>query len=125
MRHILQSSLRQLLADRTALILSGLILLGGAAFIVFVSLNLTPSDLQLATRYTSYGQTHFYRNKWFYLFSFIGFGVLYLVVHVGIITKLIVSQMKQLAHAFAWLSLIVLVLMFVYTYSVLQIAYLS
>lgn len=106
------------------LLMMGL-LLGGLAFIMYVAFTLHASDLQLATRYTSYGETHFYREKWWYLLSFVGFGVLFLVAHIGMMAKLFVIGLRPLAYAFAWLSVVVLVLMFVYTYSVLSIAYLN
>jgi len=113
------------MADRLMLLLSLGVLLGGIGYIIYVAFSLSPSDLQLATRYTSYGETHFYREKWWYLLSFVGFGVLFIVAHVGMIAKLFAIGLKELAYAFAWLSVIVLVLMFVYTYSVLSIAYLN
>jgi hypothetical protein len=125
MKHIIQSTFTQILADRTMLLLCMGLLLGGVAYIVYVAFSLTPSDLQLATRYTSFGETHFYREKWWYLLSFIGFGVLFVVAHIGMLAKLYVIGLRQLAYAFAWLSLLILVLMFVYTYAVLGIAYLN
>jgi hypothetical protein len=106
------------------LLMTGLFI-GGIAYVLYVAFSLDPSDLQLATRYTSYGETHFYREKWWYLLSFIGFGLLFVVAHIGILVKLFVIGMRQLAIAFAWLSALVLLLMFVYTYAVLSIAYLN
>lgn len=125
MRHIIKSTLSQILADRTMLLLCAGVLLGGIIYIIYVAFNLSPSDLQLATRYTSFGETHFYREKWWYLLSFVGFGLLFIVAHIGMLAKLYVIGLRPLAYAFAWLSLIVLVLMFVYTYAVLGIAYLN
>lgn len=125
MKHIIRSTFQQISADRSMTLLVMGVLLGGIAYIVYVAFSLSPSDLQLATRYTSYGETQFYRDKWWYLLSFIGFGLLYIVAHIGIMAKLYVVGMKQLAYAFAWLSFVVLVLMFFYTYSVLGIAYLN
>ena len=125
MRHIIQSAFKQLLADRPAFLLCLAILLGGIIYILYVAINLSPSDLQLATRYTSYGETTFYRNKWYYLLSFVGFGLLFIVAHAGMVMKLVIANMKQLAHAMGWLSLVVLLMMFTYTYYVLEIAYLS
>ena len=113
------------MADRPLLLLLFGMILGGIGYIVYVGFSLQQSDLQLATRYTSYGETHFYREKWWYLLSFIGFGLLFIIAHAGMFVKLVAIGMRQLAISFAWLSLIVLVLMFVYTYAVLSIAYLN
>lgn len=125
MRHIIQSTLTEIAADRVILMLVTAILIGGAGYIIYVAFNLNASDLQLATRYTSYGETHFYREKWWYLFNFVGFGLLFMLAHVGLMAKLLMIGLRQLAIAFAWLSLVVLIIMFVYTYSVLGIAYLN
>lgn len=101
------------------------VILGGIGYIVYLGFSLSPSDLQLAIRYTSFGETHFYRDKWWYLLSFVGFGILFIAAHVGMIAKLYTIGFRQLAFAFGWLSIVVLVLMFVFTYSVLGIAYLN
>lgn len=113
------------MTDRPLMLFVMALILGGVAYIIYVALNLSPSDLQLAVRYTSFGETHFYRDKWWYLFSFVGFGLLFIIAHVGFVTKLFAVGYKQLAYAFGWLSLIVLVLMFVYTHSVIGVAYLN
>ncbi len=125
MKHLITSSLKQVLGDRPVALLCAAIVAGGIVFMAYVALSLSPSDLQLAIRYTSFGETNFYRNVWYYLLTFVLFGLMYLLVHVGIVVKLYVSDMRPLAIAFAWVSLIVLVLMFAYTHSVLGIAYLS
>ena len=125
MKHIIQSSIKQILADRLMLLLCFGLLSGGIVYLVFVAFNLSASDLQLAIRYTSFGETHFYREKWWYLLGFVGFGLLFIVAHIGMLAKLYVIGLRPLAYAFAWLSLIILALMFVYTYAVLGIAYLN
>jgi hypothetical protein len=125
MKHIIRSTIQQILADRVMTLLCLGLLLGGIGYIIYVAVNLSASDLQLAIRYTSFGETHFYRDKWWYLLSFVGFGLLFIVAHIGMLAKLYVIGLKQLAYSFAWLSFVILVLMFVYTYSVLNIAYLN
>lgn len=99
--------------------------LGGLTYSIYVALSLEASDLQLAVRYTSFGETHFYREKWWYLLGFVGFGILYIVGHISLMVKLFVIGLRPLAYAFGLLSVIILILMFVYTYSVLSIAYLN
>lgn len=125
MRKIVKTTITQITSDRPLSLLMLAVLLGGLVYIIYVAVSLNASDLQLAIRYTSFGETHFYRDKWWYLLSFIVFGLIFLIAHVGMTAKLVATEMKQLAYAFAWLSIIILVLMFAYTYSVLGIAYLS
>lgn len=125
MKQLITTTIKQISTDRPLSMLLLAILLGGMIYIVYVAISLGASDLQLAVRYTSFGDTHFYRDKWWYLLSFVGFGVMFLAAHIGLTAKLVAIELKQLAYAFAWLSLVVLALMFVYTYSVLGIAYLN
>ncbi len=125
MKDILKATAREVLADRKLLIFCVAILTGGLIYMAYVALSLSPSDLQLATRYTSFGETQFYRNKWYYLLSFVGLGVVYIVMHIGMVAKLYMTGMRDLAYALGWFSLLILLLMFVYTSSVLGIAYLS
>ncbi len=125
MKHLIASSLKQVLADRPVALLCAAIMAGAIIYSAYVAFSIHPSDLQLATRYTSFGETNYYRSMWLYLLSFIGFGMLFATIHIGIITKLYVSAMRPLAIGFGLLSLFVLGLLYVYTYFVLGIAYLS
>ncbi len=124
MKHIISTALKQLFADKQLLALASLLCAGGVIYIIYVAFSLHASDLQLATRYTSFGGTHYYRDKWYYLLSFIGMGILFIITHVGMMTKLLVSDMRPLAVAFGWSGLIILMIMFNYTSHVLSIAYL-
>lgn len=125
MKQTIKSAFDSIIADRVLMLLVAGIIIGAAVYTVFVIINLNPTDLQLAIRYTAFGETQIYREKWWYLLSFIGFGLLFLVAHVGMVAKLIVIGLRDLARAFASLSFVMLALMFVYTYSVLNIAYLN
>ena len=125
MKHIIRSALREVASDRVLLLLCIGILIASIIYSLYVILSLHPSDLQLAVRYTSYGETHIYRDKWYYLLSFVGFGVVFTVVHIGVMIKLHMNGLKELAYTIGWLSLAMIVLMFVYVRAVLGIAFLS
>lgn len=125
MKNTIQTASTQVFSDRKLLSLLAVLLIGSIGYIIYVGLSLSASDLQLATRYTAFGETHVYRSKWYYLLNFIAIGLVFLIVHIGMTVKLYTSEMKQMAYAFAWLSLLVLGLLVYYTYQVLGIAYLS
>ncbi|HCR55335.1 TPA: hypothetical protein DIV49_00010 [Candidatus Saccharibacteria bacterium] len=125
MKHVITSSLKEILADRPVALLCAAIVAATLIYSAYVAFSIHPSDLQLATRYTSFGETNYYRSTWLYLLSFIGFGLILASVHIGIIAKLYVSAMRPLAVGFAWLTIAMLGLLYVYTYFVLGIAYLS
>ena len=80
--------------------------------------------MQVATRYTAFGDAHFYRNKWYYLLSFIAFVVVVLGVHIGLAIKLFGREQRQLASALLAFTILLLVIGWIITRSVLQIAFL-
>lgn len=125
MKHIIKTTFQEIASDRKMLALLSAVTVGALVYVAYVAISIQPSDLQLAIRYTSFGETQYYRDRWFYLLNFIGLGVLFLLAHLSIIAKLHVTGMKPLAYAFSWFSILMLVMMFIYTYLVLGIAYLS
>lgn len=119
------SAIKPVLADRQ--ILGFLLAIAGLSFlyILYVVLSLRPTDVQVATHYSAFGDTHYYRNKWYYILTFVGFGLVFAAAHIGIILKLIKEDFRPLAIGFAWLSLMLLIVAFIFTNSILSIAFLS
>ena len=125
MKKTLISLLKPVLQDRPVLLLIGLVALLGLAYVIYVGLALSPTELQIATKYTAFGDTQYYRNKWYYLFTFIGLAVVIVGCHTGIMAKLHARNMRSLALAMGWFTVILLAVLFVITHSVLGVAYLS
>ena len=125
MKQLLRTYWNTLTNDRTLFAQAILIVVIGIVYLVYIGLSLAPTDLQIATRYTSFGGTQYYRNKWYYLLTFVLFGIAIVVSHLGLSVKLATREMRPLAVAFGWLSIIILGLLFFFTFSVLGVAYLS
>jgi len=125
MKQLLRIYWNTLANDRTLFVQSLIIAVIGIVYLVYIGLSLAPADLQIATRYTSFGSTQYYRNKWYYLLTFVVFGLMIVISHMGLIVKLANREMRPLAVAFGWLSVIILGLLFFFTFSVLGVAYLS
>jgi uncharacterized membrane protein HdeD (DUF308 family) len=125
MKHILLSTSKQVLSDRPLAILCISIILLSVLYVIYVSFSISPTELQIATRYSAFGETQYYRNKWFYLLTFIGFGIATSIMHVAIIAKLKSRDMRPLAIAFGALAILLGIICFLWTYSVLNIAYLN
>ena len=125
MKQLLRIYWNTLANDRTLFVQSIIIAVIGIVYLVYIGLSLAPADLQIATRYTSFGSTQYYRNKWYYLLTFVVFGLMIVVSHMGLIVKLATRDMRPLAVAFGWLSVVILGLLFFITFSVLGVAYLS
>lgn len=118
------TSLKLILADRLVTAMLVVFILACTAYCIYVGVSLRPSDLQVAVHYTAFGGTSFYREKWYYLISFIMFGLILGVIHSILVVKLYVQERRQMAILFAWLSFLLLLIAWIITNSVLKVAFL-
>ena len=125
MKKHIQTTLKTLLKDRY---LSGLLvgfLVLCLITIVYLAFMIHASELQVVVHYTSFGTTNFYRDKWYYLLSFVAFMVMMAILHTIVCLKLLEKRGRDLALAFAWLSILVVLIALSLFYQVLKIASLS
>ncbi len=94
-------------------------------FSLYVGFNIHQNELKLVTHYTAFGTTNFYRDKWYYLLSFVVFGMTVGVVHTLIAMKLIALKGVELTLSFLWLSVVIIFIALAITYQVLKIAALA
>lgn len=125
MKTRITSAVQQLLSDRPLLLMAAWIVIITVLYTLYVGFSLSPSELQVATRFTSFGETQLYRNKWYYLISFIIVAVVMAVVHIGLMVKLNARSVRPMAVAFGWLTVLMLVILFIVTQRVLSSAFLS
>lgn len=119
------SSLGTLTADRPLLIVLGLFGVGCLALLGYYALTIHASELQVVNHYTSFGTTNFYRERWYYLISFALFVVVMWATHVALSYRILIQKGHDLAIAFAWLGIVVLIIAAAMTYQVLSIASLT
>lgn len=124
MRENIITALKLIIVDRLVTVLLGSFILLCLAYCLYVGLSLRPSDLQVAIHYTSFGDTNFYRAKWYYLLSFIAFGLGLATFHTILTIKLYVQERRQLALAFIGLSFLLLFVAWIMTRSILKVAFL-
>jgi hypothetical protein len=124
MKNSLLTSVKLFFADRAMMGFVALLFLMAMGYVVYVALALQPSDLQVATRYTAFGETHFYRSKWYYLLSFVLFGLVTAGVHIALAVKLYNRGQRPLAVSLIALTLLILVIGWIIARSVLGIAFL-
>jgi hypothetical protein len=117
--------LKQVITDRYITILLTVMIFLAMVFCIVAGLTLRPSELQIITHYSAFGTENFYRDKWYYLLSFIGFGLLIVGMNTGIALKLYSEKGRGFAIAFVWISLVVLVMAAVVANSILRLALLS
>lgn len=114
-------SFKELVTNRYLTTLSIALVVLTAAFIVYIILNVRPSDLQLVTHYTAFGVTHLYRDQWFYLLSFIGFAVLVAFMHIAIAIKIYITKGHPLAIMFLWLGIGVIIFAWITAISIINV----
>lgn len=110
MRHTITTSVKDLLAHRRLLTVLLVLLVMAVVMIVYVAITLEASDLRVVTHYTAYGITHFYRDSWVYLLSFIGFAVVSMACMTGLCLKLLRQDRESLALLFGWVGVAMLAL---------------
>lgn len=123
MKKMLLSAFKELRNDRPAMAVCIVLTVMAIIYVVYMGLSLNPVENQIAVRYTAYGGTNFYRDHWYYLLGFIGFVLGILLVHIGLIAKLLERNMRSLALALGWLTVLLFVIIFVLSRAVLGNAY--
>ncbi len=105
MKTIIIKSLKDLIADRYLLVLLSALVLLAITFAIIIGLSIHPSERQLISHYSAFGITHFYFDQWFYLFSFVFFGIAVAVMHVIIAIKLLIIKGHSIAVMYAWFGI--------------------
>ncbi len=95
------------------------------AVIVMGAIYIRPSELLVEVRYSDFSQAGFYRDKWYYLLSFVVFAVGIGVAHSAIAAKIYRLKGRVAAISFLWLSVAILLVAAVYIRAILNIVKLS
>lgn len=116
-------SVKQVLTDRQFVILGIFLLLACLIYMMVVGFSIHPRDVQVYTRYTAFGEAHFYKNPWQYMLLFVLFGALVTSVHLAIMVKLHSLGRRQSAIVVGWLAVFVLFVAAVYALSIMRLAF--
>lgn len=113
------------LKDRLLFIL---VLIGALLAVILIAsslLQIRPSEVQLPVRYSAYGVTNLYRDQWFYLITFVGAGLVILLVHPLIVLKLLQVKGREFAIGFATLTIVVAFIAILLTLAVFRVVSIS
>lgn len=106
MKQIITTSLKQLLNHRRLLTVLIILLLLTIGAVIYIAMTIEArDDLRIITHYTAYGITHFYRDSWLYLLSFIVFVISTAVLTIGISLKLLLQEREEFALLFSWIGI--------------------
>lgn len=122
-REIIKISLKATLNDRPYVSLIGLIIGTSVIYCLVALLNIHPSDVVVYTRYTSFGEVHFYKDHWQYLLNFIAFGLIVAVAHTSMMVKLHNMGRRQTGLMVGWFGFAVLLVSFAYTLAIIGLGH--
>lgn len=120
-KELIKESFKGVVSDRPVLLLViGQIALA-IIYMAVVGLSIHVSDVTVYTRYTAFGEAHFYKSPWQYLLLFVAFGALVTVIHISILAKMHQIGRRQSALFTGWMGVIVIVLALVYSLAVISL----
>lgn len=114
------TQIQELYSDRPLFLMLLLLLIVAIAAAVSTLFMITPQDIAIAVRYSAFGETHFYRESWYYMLNFTLFIALFTTLHGALVVKLRRTEdIRGLAISFGWFSVLLLVAMTILIHSVL------
>lgn len=122
-KEAIKVSLREVIKDRPYVVLIGTVLGVGVLYCLIVALSVHPSDVTVYTRYTAFGEAHFYKDHWQYLMTFILFGIVVAVVHSALMVKLHDMGRRQTGLLVGWLGVVILLMAFAYTLAIIGLGH--
>jgi len=122
-KEAIKTSFKEVTKDRPYVLLMGLIALVGLAYCLIVALNIHPSDVTVYTRYTAFGEAHFYKDHWQYLISFVLFGIVVTLAHASLMVKLHDMGRRQTGVLIGWFGVAVLLVAFAYTMAIISLGH--
>ena len=122
-KDFLRTPLRTIAADRTFFAALIGVFVAGIIYMLVMGFTLQVRDVQVYVRYTAFGEAHFYKSYWYYLLSFVLFGALVMVVHIGLMVKLYSLQRRQTALFVGAAAVLVLLVAASYGLAVMHLAY--
>jgi len=120
-----QNIFKEIIHDRTFVVVLLIFAVLSIALAVATAAQISPSDLQLPIRYSSFGVTNFYRDKWYYLISFAAIGIVIFVLHTLIAARLYAQKSRQLAIAFVWLGIGLIITSYFTVFALFKVVSLS
>ena len=120
-KELILTSLKRLAADRPLLLLLIALGLATVVYSLVIGLSIHASDVTVYTRYTAFGEAHFYKSHWQYLLTFVGFGGIVFLAHGALMTKLNNMGRRQTALIIGWTGIALLLIACAYATGVMSL----
>lgn len=123
-KHIISETAKAILVDRGYLGLVVAIIVIALVYVLFVVTSIESRDIQVVTQYSAFGESHFYKSRWLYLYSFAAIGILTALMNIAIMGKMLQYDRRSIGVAVGWLTIVFFVVATAISHSVLQLAFL-
>ncbi|MFZ1257987.1 MAG: hypothetical protein WAQ25_00795 [Candidatus Saccharimonas sp.] len=120
-KEVVKLSIKRVFTDRPFLFLVVGLLVAGLVYCLLVGFTIHPSDVTVYSRYTAFGEAHFYKAHWQYLLTFIGFGLVVTAAHLALMVKFHNLDRRQTAVLIGWAGIVLLVVGALYALAVMQL----
>lgn len=114
-------SLLGILKNRTLVLFLVAMLILDIVCSIAVSMQITPSEITVYSRYTAFGQVHFYKYHWQYLLLFSGFFTLVTIIHGALMIKFYLLEKTTTAKAIGWCAFVIMLIAAMYAFGVLSL----
>lgn len=114
-------SIKRVFTDRPFLFLMAALVVTAIIYCLMVGLNIRSSDVTVYSRYTAFGETHFYKAQWQYLLGFVLFGLIVAGTHLMLMIKFHNLDRRQTALIIGFAGIAVLLIAGAYALSVIQL----
>ena len=120
-KELIKELIKGVAADRPVLLLSIGQIIAGLLFALIIGLSIHVSDVTVYTRYTAFGEAHFYKSPWQYLLLFLMFGLIVTIIHSVLLVKLHQMGRRQTAIFIGWMGIIIVLIALIYTLAVMSL----
>ena len=114
-------SLLGVLKNRTLVLFLVAMLILDIVCSIAVSMQITPSEITVYSRYTAFGQVPFYTDHWQYLLLFSGFFTLVTIIHGALMIKFYLLEKTTTAKAIGWCAFVIMLIAAMYAFGVLSL----
>lgn len=112
---------RAVLHDRSLMIRIIVLLAITILLSVWIGLSVKPSDVTVYTRYSAFGQVHFYKEHWQYFLLFVAYIWIVAGLHGGLMVKFSLLERPKTSKAILWYTIALLLLSLMYILNVIAL----
>ncbi len=113
--------LRQISENRAFYLGMSLLVLFGGAFILYTLFLVNASDAFVWSRYSHFGVTHFYRDKWYYFYAWPLFGVIVTTFHSVLANQSFKRGKSRLARLIIFAAITIIISAFLVVSNIIRL----